>query len=128
MTYMKYNNKEDMQDDTFTHLMILQGMAINYKMQYDAEGLLSALDSIYCIVYMRMQENDRKMCDTMLSEIRDRLYAKNEDDETADQFLLSKILDDEREVFKILNDVLYKLGILFKERTDPGQLITRSEL
>lgn len=126
MTHVRYTDRDDMQDETYKTISDLIVSSILSYRNKNAEQLYADLDSIYLMVWSKLDKKDGERIQDLLLRANGLLYGPGADmDEGEMGEHLSRVLDELREVLRLLTGYLVKVGILFKMRTPVGELSMR---
>ena len=110
--------KEDVQEETFNFLAHWSDMAAQSWGGQSPEDMWKCLKILFAYVYMRL--DDKEQIEKELEEVSDMLFKETE---VMDDSIRSEALDKLYVVWLKINLALEQVGILFKMRVDPGEII-----
>lgn len=136
MSFVRYNDREDMQDDSYKLAADLLRQITDSYYTNDIEAYFKGIDSLFILVHHRMLTDRRNDGKTLVDDIEKKLKAASEviyarsrsdidglEEMTQD---MTETMDDLREVLKQLVRMLDDIGILFKIRVDANSIVTRT--
>lgn len=127
MAFINYSDRQDMQDDTFKIVAILISMAITAKQNSltrkdpsDAKVFHSLVESLHDLAGGRLKDDEE--IGKEIDRIGDIIYSANKQLEPR---VLSKCIDDTRQVFKRITRGLDRAGLLFRIEEKATEMFQR---
>jgi hypothetical protein len=125
MSYINYNEPDDMQDDTFKVVMQLIIKCIDSQSSFMDTGtrgdvckLYSTLLILYSTIWKRLGSN-HLVIQKILKNCRDMLFSKEKKESP------EKVFEILQEVYRIMAGILDDKGLLFKAKADLDSLVAR---
>lgn len=124
MAFAHFGEKDDMQDDTYKIIGTLLADAIVSWQQKDIERYYSDVDSLYCLIWSRLDDATADEFELKLKKAGSTIYSSNPDvDEEVRLSNMTATFDDLRMIFKQLTKRLDQIGILFKFKVNADEII-----
>lgn len=121
MAFISYEQKEDMQDDTFKMIASLIYDAIRSYRDKDVESLFSDIDTIYTTLHVYTESQVPDGFNDRVDELRKKLYSDSVDHSPE---AMSRHFEEARKLWRDLAGALTKGGLMLRARVDKSELVT----